>query len=388
MRRTVLGRGPAVYAAIVALLAIYLVTTVGQSAADVVAAVPDTNTAIQLQHGHTHGMELLHGRSAAAINATAVPSALTCDGDGTSGKRVQLVYLRGDGQSDRYNQMVSSFRQQASQVDAYINAAAQHTGGERHVRYVHDSACNPVVDNQVVPQSAMDGGFLTAVRVLEQQRGYNRADRKYMIWYEGTDVCGVSWGVPGDDRPGADNGYNGGPNYGLTGTSCWTFNAQLHELLHGLGGVQRSAPHSTTNGHCWDDEDVLCYNDGGVPNPPGDMVKVCTTGDVDQVDCNNDDYFSVQPPSGSYLATRWNTANNQFLIVGSSTGATPSPSTSPSQPQPEPQPQPSGTAWAPNTTYGAGTTVTYGGRSYQCLQAHTSLPGWEPPNVLALWRAL
>ncbi|HEU4426105.1 MAG TPA: carbohydrate-binding protein, partial [Pilimelia sp.] len=29
-----------------------------------------------------------------------------------------------------------------------------------------------------------------------------------------------------------------------------------------------------------------------------------------------------------------------------------------------------------------------GGASYRCIQAHTSLTGWEPPNVPALWQRL
>ncbi|MFD0696977.1 glycosyl hydrolase family 18 protein [Paenibacillus sp. GCM10027628] len=43
-------------------------------------------------------------------------------------------------------------------------------------------------------------------------------------------------------------------------------------------------------------------------------------------------------------------------------------------------------AWAPNTSYHVGDIVTYGGSTYSCLQAHTSLTGWEPPNVPALWK--
>lgn len=42
-------------------------------------------------------------------------------------------------------------------------------------------------------------------------------------------------------------------------------------------------------------------------------------------------------------------------------------------------------AWAPYVSYNAGDTVTYGGLTYTCRQTHRSLPGWEPPNVLALW---
>ncbi|MDH6674115.1 hypothetical protein M2277_004806 [Paenibacillus sp. LBL] len=43
-------------------------------------------------------------------------------------------------------------------------------------------------------------------------------------------------------------------------------------------------------------------------------------------------------------------------------------------------------AWAPNTAYAVNDTVTYSGSTYTCLQAHTSLVGWEPSNVPALWQ--
>lgn len=44
------------------------------------------------------------------------------------------------------------------------------------------------------------------------------------------------------------------------------------------------------------------------------------------------------------------------------------------------------TTWAPYTAYAAGDQVTYQGVRYRCLQGHTSLPGWEPPGVPALWQ--
>ncbi|GLY53472.1 lytic polysaccharide monooxygenase [Lentzea sp. NBRC 102530] len=52
------------------------------------------------------------------------------------------------------------------------------------------------------------------------------------------------------------------------------------------------------------------------------------------------------------------------------------------------QQPPAGGTWAANTSYAAGATVTYGGSSYRCRQAHTSLTGWEPPNVAALWEKI
>jgi chitinase len=44
--------------------------------------------------------------------------------------------------------------------------------------------------------------------------------------------------------------------------------------------------------------------------------------------------------------------------------------------------------WAANTAYAVNDTVTYGGCTYKVLQAHTSLTGWEPPNVPALFQQL
>lgn len=45
-------------------------------------------------------------------------------------------------------------------------------------------------------------------------------------------------------------------------------------------------------------------------------------------------------------------------------------------------------AWAPNVTYAVNDTVTYGGSTYKDIQPHTSLLGWEPPNVPALWQVV
>ncbi|WP_127529631.1 glycosyl hydrolase family 18 protein [Paenibacillus kobensis] len=45
-------------------------------------------------------------------------------------------------------------------------------------------------------------------------------------------------------------------------------------------------------------------------------------------------------------------------------------------------------AWVANHAYKVGDIVTYNGKSYQCLQSHTSLTGWEPAATGALWKLL
>ncbi|MFE0462769.1 carbohydrate-binding protein [Kitasatospora sp. NPDC058965] len=80
------------------------------------------------------------------------------------------------------------------------------------------------------------------------------------------------------------------------------------------------------------------------------------------------------------------------LNVAQSPTPTPTPTGRPT-PTPTPSPSPSGSVppgqtWAPGVAYQAGDRVGYGGAVYQCLQAHTSMVGWEPPAVPALWQRL
>ena len=45
-------------------------------------------------------------------------------------------------------------------------------------------------------------------------------------------------------------------------------------------------------------------------------------------------------------------------------------------------------AWQSNHFYPVGALVSYDGHTYRCIQAHTTLTGWEPPIVPALWQVL
>ncbi|MET8550669.1 lytic polysaccharide monooxygenase [Micromonospora zamorensis] len=74
---------------------------------------------------------------------------------------------------------------------------------------------------------------------------------------------------------------------------------------------------------------------------------------------------------------------------GSNPTPTPTPTTSPT-PRPTPTATPTtppapGGSWTTGRAYQVGDQVTYGGATYRCRQAHTAIPGWEPPNVPALW---
>jgi hypothetical protein len=54
----------------------------------------------------------------------------------------------------------------------------------------------------------------------------------------------------------------------------------------------------------------MCYQDA-----PNVVLSYPCPADQPSYDCNHDDYFSTNPPAGSWLATHWNAANNSFLEV-------------------------------------------------------------------------
>ncbi|HEY1016076.1 MAG TPA: lytic polysaccharide monooxygenase [Herpetosiphonaceae bacterium] len=65
--------------------------------------------------------------------------------------------------------------------------------------------------------------------------------------------------------------------------------------------------------------------------------------------------------------------------------ATPRPTNTPVPPTATATPNPGVNPWQPWVAYALNQQVSYNGGVYQCRQAHTSQPGWEPSNVPALW---
>ncbi|MFG2148858.1 RICIN domain-containing protein [Streptomyces sp. NPDC048696] len=254
-----------------------------------------------------------------------------CDGDGATGNRVQVVYAHGPG-NDRYAEYLASFRKWAADADAIYFASAQETGGVRHIRFVTGADCTPSVLNVEVTDSALSE--FGALNSALAQKGFDRRDRKYMIFADAKVYCGIGT-FAGDERPDSSNLSNFGPSYGRTDAGCWSGSTAAHELGHNLGAVNNSAPNSSHAAHCTDEWDIMCYSDA--PYYPT-MRTVCPDrGHDERLDCNHDDYFHTNPQPGSYLATHWNVANNQFLMTGNSTRPDPNPS-----PSPTPTPKPSG----------------------------------------------
>ncbi len=253
--------------------------------------------------------------------------AVACEGDGTSGYRVQLIYARSTSAPDTYATTAPQIQQWAGDFDAAVDDSAAKTGGSRQIRFVHDAGCQPVVDRVILGRRG-DANLGATINELRSQ-GYDRSDRKYLVFVESSVYCGIAQ-VSLDDSPGQTNVANGDPRVpGMVARvdrPCWDPSqgyVGLHELAHVMGAVQTSAPNATPGFHCTDEYDVLCYRDA-----PGVTLRYLCPPAADRLlDCNDDDYFSTDPRPGTYLANRWNLANSRFLLAGGSTPPTTSPPT-------------------------------------------------------------
>lgn len=231
----------------------------------------------------------------------------SCPGTGADGKRVEWLYVYKSGSMNRLKEVRSSLVSIAKRTNAVIYNSSQASGNKaQHIRYLTSSDCKLRIAAVAVT------GDLNSTSNLKSQlqaKGYNSTNRKYLISVDGGSACGVGERYA-DDRASTTNYNNSGPMYAYSWKPCWNY-AEPHELGHTLGAVQRSAPRSTGGGHCHDEKDVMCYNDGTADS--GKLSNVCTSNTKHwMMDCNFNDYYDRGATSG-YIANYWNTANNGFL---------------------------------------------------------------------------
>jgi hypothetical protein len=239
------------------------------------------------------------------ILANAGPAAF-CEGDGKDGPRVQVIYA-STPTTNQYNEMLGTIRSVANAASHTIDMSATKTRGNRVVRYVTGPGCMVEVANMTVSEDVI--GSAGKVIYEAKKQGFAKQNRKYMILAEIDGFCGMS-SVINDDSPSPNSAHNGN-SYGVLGKTCYDRpGAFVHELMHGLGAVQLSAPNATQSMHCVDDKDQMCRKENDQ-----DVMRQDCPDDSDEslLDCNDNDYFNTNPAPGSYLATHWNAATSPFL---------------------------------------------------------------------------
>lgn len=242
------------------------------------------------------------------------PAVAPCIGNGTSGRRVALYYGRGPGDAALTSTVASAIRQMA----AGVNAAWRTVAG-KDVRW---RCMGGVVSINTITISAHR---LSSCRSALKSAGYERADRIYicLMRTSADGYGGQAEILHGADAKVSPSPHDTGPRYAAVYSLLSSADGtMMHEFGHTIGAVQCSAPHSSCpdgdlgNHHCYEEQDVMCYRDGGsFFDSGGAIVNRCPTAPTiaDRWDCGRDDYFSANPSPSTYLATHWNTNDSLFL---------------------------------------------------------------------------
>lgn len=229
-----------------------------------------------------------------------------------------VIYARASDDTDDYAIKAPQVRDMVKAANFKVDEAAQVWGMHADLKVLCDASNQIIVRNEVLPTSRNSDDFGSISGDL-RNRGYTDPKVKHWVYYD--DGVGAGYAGQGnfygDDRLLITNNNNGNAaamfalDYGYLGD----FGAyvMLHELGHNLGAVQYTAPHSTGAAHCTDGWDTMCYNDGGSKGNQY-TTSICP---VRIWDCNQDDYFNVNPGPTNYLATHWNIGNplNRFIVI-------------------------------------------------------------------------
>jgi hypothetical protein len=252
--------------------------------------------------------------------------APSCVGTGSDGRRVQVVYAYESGRANDLAYKEATIRNEIANIDDVFALSSAKTGGGKRVRWAADTNCLPQIATAVVPAGSISnagstgtnaGAYWDALKANLANAGFGRADRKYLVFADAPaanpGICGLGDSYL-DSRPTGNYNDYYAAQYGVVFQACFAASANDstyagHELVHTLGAVQGNAPNASQYGHCTDDAELMCYPDGSTTP----MRQVCAATHEPLLDCNNDDYFSTNPATGSYLATNWNTANSSYL---------------------------------------------------------------------------
>ena len=276
-------------------------------------------------HSHPDGLDLdARGRGkpgvvAAGYGVDAYAPVVTSDWDGQAyaadqpdGAKLNqpqfhAIYLYPSNGVNRFNQFAAMIQADARQASDFLSSYG------RAVRWdtrpdTRAGRTTPLIDITVLKSNNNSkrlgsGNQFTVVKNEIASRGFNNANKKYVVWLDApSQYCGQGELYQDTRRTSANNNQlkttaivyrpypTGDP---VTGGFCRGRTA-MHEMGHNMGALQKVAPHAFDGAHCSDSaEDVMCYT----------SATSLDTGDP-AFDYKNDDYWD--PSSG---ALPWWTVN-------------------------------------------------------------------------------
>ncbi|MFE7052547.1 carbohydrate-binding protein [Streptomyces californicus] len=313
-------------------------------------------------------------------------------------------------------------------------AALKKAPADVPVWYV-DVAANRVVVNAATTAAGTaflkaakaDASLVTVARSAEQPRTFADIRGGDAYYMNGSGRCSVGFSVT---RGGTQNGFATAGHCGRVGTTTNGVNQQAQgtfqgstfpgrdiawvatnanwtprPLVNGYGrgdvtvagstaavvGASVCRSGSTTGWHCG----TIQQLNTSVTYPEGTISGVTRTSVCAEPGDSGGSYISGNQAQGVTSGGSGNCSSggttyfqpiNPLLQAYGLTLVTSGGGTPTDPPTTTPPTTPPGGTWAVGTAYAAGATVTYGGATYRCLQAHTAQPGWTPADVPALWQ--
>jgi hypothetical protein len=230
----------------------------------------------------------------------------------------QVLYGRPSNVSSNLGTATTTARTAVKVMDAMLDEQSQASGGPHaDYRVLCSSALISVTEFTGPATSVLGFNSYASITNAAITANFDQSDVNYLIFYDSTapaGLCGIG-DLAGDERLTGGNLNNQGGFYAIAwGASCWGTETPMHESAHNMGAVQYHAPDATGfGGHCNDENDVMCYQDGGNLNQT--IVTACTP-DI-TFDCGFDTYFDTLPESGEWLASHWNVGSclNRFIAL-------------------------------------------------------------------------
>jgi hypothetical protein len=264
-------------------------------------------------------------RHAPASRAQTPPAP--CAGNGRTGRRIHvLLGYPSDTPMPDATTARPLIKQVIAMADKNLDAQSSERG--QHYRFWCKRDRSVTISKVALAPIGVDVTYaFDDVMSSLAAAGFDRAQFVYSVFVANIDCC-YAYGGQGslavDDRPNPTSNANNGA---FARYSMIRFNAAFsasglarvwqHETGHNLGAVQNSAPHASGGFHCYEEFDVMCYDDGGSYFAGGGgLVDNCPSQSADgqyAFDCNGDDYYNVDPANGNYLTDHWNLADSRWL---------------------------------------------------------------------------
>jgi|GEM_PF-5021678 len=264
-------------------------------------------------------------------SAGGAPGAPTftplCLPSNDTGPKLQVIYAY-DSSKGVSPTKLASIRTMIQEADRIVFLSADKQGGGRRLRIATERTGNSCqVSVITVPASSADlnsgstsiiDNQLISAGVLADSSIENSINLGTIpvVFFDSDPNNNAQCGLGTTTFDDAVDGANSLPQSGQASiwANCWNAFTTVHEIMHTLGAVQSTAPHSTVGGHCFDGIDPLCYDDNSgnstqqlicpsTPYRPGGLL-----------DCNADDYFAISPPKGTYLSDHFNIASDSPYI--------------------------------------------------------------------------